>query len=59
MDWARDNTGLNDRDLSNVFKYDPKYSTVVRILGGEKVRKIPPTKSPLAQLRHIAEADLE
>jgi hypothetical protein len=37
MDWARDNSGLSDRDLDNVFKYEEKSTTVVRILAGEKV----------------------
>jgi hypothetical protein len=37
MDWARDNSGLSDRDLDNVFKYEDKSTTVVRMLAGEKV----------------------
>jgi len=37
MDWARDNSGLSDRDLDNVFKYEEKSTTVVRMLAGEKV----------------------
>lgn len=38
MDWARDNAGLSDRDLDNVFKYEEKSTTVVRMLADEKVR---------------------
>jgi hypothetical protein len=37
MDWARDNTGLSDRDLENVFKYEEKSTTVVRMLARDKV----------------------
>ncbi|KAN0102708.1 hypothetical protein V8E51_011021 [Hyaloscypha variabilis] len=36
MDWARDNSGLSDKDLDNVFKYEDKSTTVVRMLAGEK-----------------------
>jgi hypothetical protein len=38
MDWARDNAGLSDKDLDNVFKYEGKSTTVVRLLADEKVR---------------------
>jgi hypothetical protein len=37
MDWARDNAGLSDRDLDNVFKYEEKSTTAMRMLAGEKV----------------------
>jgi hypothetical protein len=37
MDWARDNAGLSDTNLDNVFKYEEKSTTVVRMLSGEKV----------------------
>jgi hypothetical protein len=37
MDWARDNAGLSDTNLDNVFKYEEKSTTVVRMLAGEKV----------------------
>ncbi|KAM7201063.1 hypothetical protein V8F20_005072 [Naviculisporaceae sp. PSN 640] len=32
MDWARDDTGVSDKDLDAVFKYEQKFTTVVRIL---------------------------
>ncbi|KAF1948779.1 hypothetical protein CC80DRAFT_599444 [Byssothecium circinans] len=32
MNWARDNTGLDDADLETVFKYAPRESTVIRML---------------------------
>ncbi|KAH6662530.1 hypothetical protein B0J14DRAFT_570895 [Halenospora varia] len=35
MDWARDNAGVNERDLDNVFKYEEKPTTVVRMLRPE------------------------
>ena len=37
MDWARDNIGLSERDLANVFKYEPKHTTIVRMLMSSKV----------------------
>jgi hypothetical protein len=37
MDWARDNTGLSDKDLDKVFKYEEKSTTVVRMLAGNEV----------------------
>ena len=37
MDWARDKTGLSGKDLDNVFKYEEKSTTVVRMLSDEKV----------------------
>jgi hypothetical protein len=38
MDWARDNAELSDKDLDNVFKYEEKSTTVVRMLADEKVQ---------------------
>ncbi|KAK4215506.1 hypothetical protein QBC37DRAFT_458744 [Rhypophila decipiens] len=32
MDWARDNTGINEKDMDTVFKYEEKFTTIVRIL---------------------------
>ncbi|KAK3313297.1 hypothetical protein B0H66DRAFT_565797 [Apodospora peruviana] len=32
MDWTRDNAGVNDKDMDTVFKYQEKFTTVVRIL---------------------------
>ncbi|KAF2120362.1 hypothetical protein BDV96DRAFT_567110 [Lophiotrema nucula] len=32
MNWARDDTGLNEEDLGKVFRYAPRDTTVVRIL---------------------------
>ncbi|KAF2265257.1 hypothetical protein CC78DRAFT_616160 [Lojkania enalia] len=32
MNWARDNTGLSEIDLSKVFKYEPRETTVIRLL---------------------------
>jgi hypothetical protein len=37
MDWDRNNAGLSEKDLENVFKYEKKSTTVVRMLVGEKV----------------------
>lgn len=37
MDYARDNVGLAEGDLENVFKYAPRESTVVEMLGGARV----------------------
>jgi hypothetical protein len=37
MDWARDNAGVSEKDLENVFRYEEKPATVVRMLGGSKV----------------------
>jgi len=37
MDWARDNAGLSEPDLKNVFKYEERSTTVVRMLPEEKV----------------------
>jgi hypothetical protein len=37
MDWARDNAGLSDKDLENVFKYEEKSTVVVQMLLGQKV----------------------
>jgi hypothetical protein len=38
MDWVRDNTGISDNDFMRVFKYEPKPSTVIRILRRDEVR---------------------
>ncbi|KAF2274430.1 uncharacterized protein EI97DRAFT_435263 [Westerdykella ornata] len=32
MDWAQDNVGLSEADLRKVFKYEPKQTTVVKIV---------------------------
>jgi hypothetical protein len=32
MNWARDNEGISDVDFSKVFKYEPRESTVIRML---------------------------
>ncbi|KAH8802628.1 hypothetical protein F5884DRAFT_802481 [Xylogone sp. PMI_703] len=40
MDWARDNTGVSEKDLDNVFKYEEKPATVVRMLVGSKEPEI-------------------
>lgn len=37
MDWARDNTALSNADLENVFKYEAKPTTVVRMLSRDEV----------------------
>jgi hypothetical protein len=38
MDWARDNAGVSDKDLDNVFRYEEKPATVVRMISGKKVQ---------------------
>ncbi|KAK7431373.1 hypothetical protein QQZ08_002144 [Neonectria magnoliae] len=38
MDWARDNVGLSESDLTNVFKYVPRESTIVHLLSDNKYR---------------------
>jgi len=38
MDWARDNAGVSDRDFDNVFRYEERPTTVMRMIVGEKVR---------------------
>lgn len=38
MNWARDDAELSIADLGTVFKYDPKESTVVRMLSSQGVR---------------------
>ena len=38
MDWARDNAGVSEKDLDNVFRYEEKPATVVRMLAGSKVQ---------------------
>ncbi len=37
MDWARDNTGLSDYDLTSVFKYEPKQTAAVLLLATQSV----------------------
>jgi hypothetical protein len=37
MDWARDDEELSDHDLHNVFKYEPKQCTVVKIVESGRV----------------------
>jgi len=32
MNWARDFTGLSELDFKNVFKYEEKASTIIRIV---------------------------
>ncbi|OTA57626.1 hypothetical protein K449DRAFT_355104 [Hypoxylon sp. EC38] len=36
MDWPKENIGISDIDLRNVFKYEPKATRVVRLEGPEK-----------------------
>ncbi len=38
MDWARDKAGVSEKDLDNVFRYEEKPSTVIRMLAGEMVQ---------------------
>jgi hypothetical protein len=42
MDWARNDAGLDERDLEHVFKYFPRESTVVEMLGGSRVSPLEP-----------------
>ncbi|KAF2748387.1 hypothetical protein M011DRAFT_466795 [Sporormia fimetaria CBS 119925] len=35
MDWPRSNTFLSDEDLEHVFKYEPKQTTVIKIVESE------------------------
>jgi hypothetical protein len=37
MDWARDVVGISESDYRNVYKYEEKYTTVVRMTTGQKV----------------------
>jgi Holliday junction resolvasome RuvABC endonuclease subunit len=32
MDWARDDFGLSDIDLENVFQYEQKQTTVIKLV---------------------------
>jgi hypothetical protein len=32
MDWARDDAGLSEEDLENVFMYEPKPTTVIKMV---------------------------
>lgn len=37
MDWPREKIGISDKDLENVFKYEPKKTRVVRLEGSRSV----------------------
>jgi hypothetical protein len=37
MNWARDDEGISDADFAKVFKYEPKETTVVRMLSDNDV----------------------
>lgn len=37
MDWARDDFGLNDADLENVFRYEQKQTTVIKLVESKEV----------------------
>lgn len=37
MDYAHDNTGIGEDDLDCIFRYSPRESTVIEMLGGERV----------------------
>lgn len=50
MNWARDNTGLNDKDLEHVFKYEEKPTTVVQMIDGAKVACCAPIWTMAANL---------
>ncbi|KAF8862500.1 hypothetical protein BDZ45DRAFT_723050 [Acephala macrosclerotiorum] len=45
MDWARDSTGISENDYRNVFKYEEKPTTVVRMTTGDKEPSILSLKS--------------
>ncbi|CZR63864.1 uncharacterized protein PAC_13761 [Phialocephala subalpina] len=45
MDWARDATGISDNDYRNVYKYEEKPTTVVRMTTGDKEPSILSFKS--------------
>jgi len=38
MDWARDAAGITDSDYQNVYKYEEKPTTIVRMTDGEQVQ---------------------
>jgi hypothetical protein len=38
MDWARDVAGISEGDFRNVYKYEEKHTTVVRMSAGQKVQ---------------------
>jgi hypothetical protein len=42
MDWARDATGISNSDYRNVYKYEEKYTTVVRMTTSDEVCSTPP-----------------
>lgn len=37
MDWTRDDRLVSDKDLKNIFKYEPKTTTVAHNLEGDQV----------------------
>ncbi|KAH7380991.1 hypothetical protein BKA64DRAFT_685465 [Cadophora sp. MPI-SDFR-AT-0126] len=45
MDWARDSTGISDSDYRNVYKYEEKPTTVVRMTSGDTEPSIVTLKS--------------
>lgn len=44
MNWVRDDTVLSQADLDTVFKYEPKESTIIRMLASRDVCVCPRTK---------------
>ncbi|TLD27143.1 hypothetical protein PspLS_04354 [Pyricularia sp. CBS 133598] len=40
MNWASDNLGIDEYDLQTVFKYAPRESTVVQMLGGNEYKLV-------------------
>jgi hypothetical protein len=54
MNWARDNAQLSIADLETVFKYDPKESTIVRMLSSQDVRFGPRKKIRLHAHQSVA-----
>ncbi|KAH8746302.1 hypothetical protein F5882DRAFT_422864 [Hyaloscypha sp. PMI_1271] len=45
MDWARDVVGISESDYRNVYKYEEKYTTVVRMTTGQKESSISSLKT--------------
>lgn len=41
MNWTRDEGGLGEADLEKVFKYEPRETTVIRILARDGVSNLP------------------
>ncbi len=35
MDWARDNASVGEKDMETVFSFEPRHTTVLRVLEGE------------------------